>query len=229
MTKRVLMIMFAILICLSIVPFAKGETLFGKNYVGGAFGIVKFGDDTLDEILGNGYGFNAGGNINLNKNIDLLLDVGYVWADGDADGFEVDLSGLAAGAKLNYFFKPDEKANPFIGAGIAVVKSEVEVSGFGAVEEDDETDVGFSVDAGVELEFTEEVLFRFGLDYFNINDEDSIDGSVSFGYWFNKQIMGAISGSYDFDDGDAAAQIGLIVPPSLNMVEARRQARATNP
>ncbi len=162
-------------------------------------------------MLGNGYGFDGVANINLNQNIDLNLGVGYVWADGDIEGIEIDLTGTGAGADLIYFFKPGEKVNPYIGAGVTVVKSEVKVSGFGESESEDDTEVGFGGGVGVELEFTEQVLFRFGLDYFNIDSEDSIDLGVGAGYWFNETVMGTINGSYDFDSEDASASIGLIL------------------
>jgi opacity protein-like surface antigen len=190
---------------------SNAETRLGKNYIGGSFGILKFGDDDLDEVLGNAYGFDGVANINLNQNIDLNLGIGYVWADGDTEGIEIDLTGIGAGADLVYFFKPGEKVNPYIGAGVTVVKSEVEVSGFGESESEDDTEVGFGGGVGVELEFTEQVLFRFGLDYFNIDSEDSIDLGVGAGYWFNETVLGTISGSYDFDSEDASASIGLIV------------------
>lgn len=189
----------------------QAETLLGKNYIGGSFGIVKFGDDELDEVLGTGYGFDAGGNINLNPNIDLQLYVAYAWADGETEGIEIDISGRGGGADLIYFFKPEERVNPYIGAGFALIKSEVEVSGFGETEGEDDTEVGYGAEIGVELEFTEHVLFNFSLDYFNIDDEDGVDINVSVGYWFNEQMLGGIGGSYDFDDEDASVSIGLIV------------------
>ena len=195
----------------TIAGVSDAETLLGKNYVGGSFRIVKFGDDQLDQLLGNGYGVNGVANINLSQNIDLKLGAGYIWADGDEGGVEIDLTGVAAGGDLIYFFNPNEKVNPYIGVGMAVVNSEVEVSGFGVSESEDDTEVGFGGGVGVELEFTEQVLFRFGLDYFNIDSEDSIDLGIAAGYWFNESVMGSIGGSYDFDSEDAAASIGLIL------------------
>jgi hypothetical protein len=56
----------------------------------------------------------------------------------------------------------------------------------------------------------EAVLIRTALDYFNIDGEDSVDLSVSLGYWFNDQVLGAIGGSYDFDSEDAIGGVGLI-------------------
>ena len=87
---------------------------------------------------------------------------------------------------------------------------EVEVSGLGVTEDTDDTEVGFGGEVGVELEFTEQVLFKFSLDYFNIDSEDSIDINAGVGYWFNEQVMGSLSGFHDFDDEDAGASIGLI-------------------
>ena len=189
---------------------SSAETLLGKNYVGGSFGIIQFGDDNLDEVLGNGYKFDAVANINLNPNMDLQLALGYVWADGEASGIEIDLTGLGAGGDLVYFFKPNERVNPYVGAGLTVVKSKVEVSGPGGSADEDDTEVGFGAEIGVELEFTEQVLFRFGLDYFNIDSEDSLDINAGAGYWFNATVLGTLGGFYDLDDEDAGAGIGLI-------------------
>lgn len=211
MSRKLCLALVGAIALVAIAGTSNAEIRLGKNYVGGSFGIIKFGDDELDEVLGNGYGFDGVANINLNQNIDLNLGGGYLWADGDIEGIEIDFTGIGAGADLIYFFKPGEKVNPYIGAGVTVVKSEVEVSGFGESESEDDTEVGFGGGVGVELEFTEQVLFRFGLDYFNIDSEDSIDLEVEAGYWFNETVMGTISGSYDFDSDDASASIGLIL------------------
>jgi opacity protein-like surface antigen len=211
MSNKLSLALIGAIAFVAIAGTSHAETLLGKNYIGGSFEIVKFGDDDLDEVLGNGYSFDALANINLNQNIDLNLGIGYLWADGDTEGIEIDLTGIGAGADLVFFFKPGEKVNPYIRAGLMVVKSEVEVSGFGESVSEDDTEVGFGAGVGLELEFTEQVLFRFGLDYFNIDSEDSIDFGIGAGYWFNETVMGTISGSYDFDSENASSSIGLIV------------------
>ena len=211
MSRKLCVALVGAIAFVAIAGTSNAETLLGKNYIGGSFGIVQFGDDDLDEVLGNGYGFSGVGNINLNPNIDLNLGVAYVWADGDTGGVEVDVTSIGAGADLIYFFKPNEQVNPYIGAGLTLVKSEVEASALGVSEDEDDTEVGFGAGAGVEIEATEEVLLRVGLDYFNIDSEDSIDVSVSLGYWFSEQVLGAIGGSYDFDSEDAIAEVGIVV------------------
>jgi opacity protein-like surface antigen len=187
------------------------ETLLGKNYIGGSFSIVNFGDDELDEVFGNAYGLDAQANINLNNNIDLNLGIGYLWADGQSEGIEIDLTGVSVGANLFYFFAPGEQVNPYIYGGIAVVKNEIEFSAFGESVTDDETEVGYVGGAGFELMFTEEVLFRFGLDYLTIDSQDTIALNIGAGYWFNETILGTLSGSYEFEDKNAFAAIGFIV------------------
>lgn len=210
MNRKLCVVIGMAIVIMAIAGTSYAETLLGKNYIGGSFGIIQFGDDELDEFLGNAYGFDVGVNINLNPNIDLQLFTGYTWADGEDSGIEIDVTALAIGADLVYFFKPNEKINPYIGAGLTVVKSEVEASGFGITEDEDDTDVGFGGEVGVELEFTEQVLFNSSLDYFTIDSEDSIDINAGVGYWFNEQILGSVSGFYNFDDEDTGASIGLI-------------------
>jgi len=210
MSKKLCMDLVGVIAFAAIAGTANAETLLGKNYIGGSFGIVQFGDDEMDEVLGNAYAIAIVGNINLNPNMDLHVFGGYLWADGDTEGNEIDITSLGAGADLIYFFKPNEKVNPYVGAGLAVIKREVEVSGFGMTEDEEDTEVGFGGEVGVELEFTEQVLFNFSLNYFNIDSEDSISVNAGVGYWFNEQVMGSLSGSYDFDEEDALATLGLI-------------------
>lgn len=196
------------------------ETLLGKNHLGGSFSIVQFGDDLLDEVLGNGYGFSGGGSINLESNVDLKLGVVSAWADGEYSGVNVDVSSFGTSAELVYFFKPSQQINPYIGAGLSLINTEVKASAFGVSESEDDTEVGYGLRAGVEIESTENVILRLDLEYLNIDDKDSVgisgalgdakvDVSVALGYWFSEQVLGTIGFSHDFDSENASAKIGV--------------------
>ncbi len=194
---------------------SSAETLLGKNYVGGAAGMLKFGDDELDDAFGEGKTADLLGNINLTPNIDLQLGAGYLWADGETAGIDYDITGTALDADIVYFFNPDQKVNPYIGAGITHLKVEFEGSGYGISGDYDDTETGFGCEAGVEIEVTKRVLVNVGLDYLyfdddDIDDNDSVDLNTGVGYWFTDQIMGGVSTSYDFDSDDTAASVGLI-------------------
>ena len=210
MSKKMCLVIGLVMVFMSIVGSASAETLLGKNYVGGSFGVFQFGDDELDEAMGNGYGLDVIGNINVTPHIDLQLAVGYVWSDGEAFGIEVDATSIGGSAEYVFFLNPNEKMNPYIGAGIVVVKTEIDISDSSRSTSADETDTGFGGKVGVELEFTEQVLFNFGLGYIYFEDEDSVDLNAGVGYWFNDRIMGALNGSYDFESEDSLASVGLI-------------------
>lgn len=92
-----------------------------------------------------------------------------------------------------------------------MVKSEVEASSGGETINEDETNAGFSVGGGLELVVEPNVLIDLGLDYSKVEEEDGVDGNIGLGCWFNPKVMGGISGSYDFDDGDASASLTFIV------------------
>jgi opacity protein-like surface antigen len=211
MSNKLSLTLFGAIAFLAITGTSHAETLLGKNYIGASFGIVQFGDDDIDDVIGNAYGFSGVANINLNPNFDLNLGGAYVWADGEESGVEIDITSIGGGADLIYSFKPNEQINPYIGAGITVVKSEIEVSALGVSVDEDDTEIGFGAGAGIEIEATEEVLLRVGLNYYNIDSEDSIDASISLGYWFSEKILCAIGGNYDFDTEDAIAEIGIVV------------------
>jgi opacity protein-like surface antigen len=189
---------------------AEAGTLLGTNYFGTSVAIIQFGDDLQDDVLGTGYGVSAFGNFNLRPNLDLALDVAYVWADGALEGVKLDLSGLGADAGLVYFFKPGEKVNPFLRGGILIVYNEVEGSSGGVTVKDDDTEFGGGGGAGLEFEATEKVLARVALDYSYVDSEDSIPISAQLGYWFSDRVLGAIGGAYDFDSEDLSGEFGVI-------------------
>lgn len=187
---------------------AYADTLLGKNYVGGSFGILKFGDDQLDEIFGNARSCSVFGNINLNTNIDLQVSVGYAWADGKDYDIEIEIMNYVVDADVVYFFRPNEKINPYIGGGITHVQSEIKNSFYG---KNDDTNIGVGTELGIEFDYSEELLFNFGVNYFHIEDEDSSDINAGVSSMVKENIRTKIRGSYDFDSGDAAASVSLIL------------------
>jgi opacity protein-like surface antigen len=199
------------LVALAAAGTSNAETLLGKNFVQGTFGIVQFGDDVLDEVLGDGFEMGGAWNLNLNPNIDVNLGLGYLWADGSAGGIEADVTGLEASAALIYFFKPNEPVNPYVGAVLVVDKTEVELSTLGVSDDEDDTEAGIGAGAGVEIEATEDILVRLGVDYVYFEDDDGFDALASVGYWFNEQVLGAIGGGYAFESEDLYVEVGLVV------------------
>jgi opacity protein-like surface antigen len=187
----------------------QADTLLGKNYVGGSLSMISFGEDDMD-VFDDATGLNGFGNINLNSNIDLQVGASYAWTDGDYMGISLDANTLQAGADLVYFFRPERRCNPYLKAGLAVVKSEVEAALLGVTVSEDDTNVGFGAGGGVEFEATKEILFRAGLNYFNVDSDDSVNLSGKLGYWFNPQILGYVGGSYDFDSEDKVGEIGMV-------------------
>lgn len=206
MNKKLCVVTIAFM---AVAGLSHAETLLGKNYVGGSFGIFQFGDDELDDGLGNAYTVGGEGNINLNPNIDLNLSVAYLWADGDVAGVDIDVTAISVGAGLTYFFKPNEKVNPYVRAAVVVVNAESEFSG-GGLSDEDSTEVGVRAGAGVEFEASEKILLRGGLDYFTIDSKDDFILGAGVGYWFNEQVLGQIGGTYALDSEDAIATIGLV-------------------
>jgi len=195
--------------CIAFAGVAHADVLLGKNYVGGSLSMISFGEDEMDSF-DDAVGLQGFGNINLNSNMDLLLSAGYAWADGTDSGVEVDTSSLHGRGDVVYFFRPSQRCNPYLKAGLAVIKSEVEASAFGVKVSKDDTNVGFGAGGGVEFEATKAVLLRAGLDYFNVDSDDSVELSGKLGYWFNPQILGFVGASYDFDSEDKAGQIGMV-------------------
>jgi opacity protein-like surface antigen len=185
------------------------DTLLGKNYVGGSLGMITFGEDDM-EVFDDATSLNAFGNLNLNSNVDLQLGLGYMWTDGNYEGISLDANSLQGKADLVYFFRPERRCNPYLKAGLAVVRSEVEAALLGVKVSEDDTNVGFGAGGGVEFEATKEILLRAGLDYFNVDSDDSVNLSGKAGYWFNPQILGFVGGSYDFESEDKVGEVGMV-------------------
>lgn len=200
-----------------------GSSLLGKNYIGGAFSITKFGDDILDDVFGESYDFTIRGNINIAPNLDLHLAFSYAWADGDESAYihpyyvklDYELTGYSGAANLVYFFDADDVVTPYVGAGVGVAKQEVEVKasilGYSESEDEDDTNFGFTLCAGIDIEPVDKMLIRTGLDFLHIDSENYVTLGLSLGYWFSEQALGSIGCAYEFDQEDTTATIGLVI------------------
>ncbi|MDZ8120208.1 porin family protein [Pontiella agarivorans] len=206
MKKTNNIILGAIMVMAITAQTSNAKTLLGTNHVRGAFGMVKFGDNFSDDVLGYGYGFEGAVNIAVHSNIDLNITGSYLTADGDTAGVNIDTTTLSGGASLLYHFSPRETVNPFISAGVGAVRSELEIAG----SEEHETDTGLNAGAGIEIEASENILCRIRGDYINIDNEDDIAFTASAGYWFTARFMGEAGLSYSLDSEDIVANLGLV-------------------
>lgn len=190
------------------------ETLLGTNYAGGFFDVVMLHGDTLERDLGTGYGAGFAGNINTGRNIDWNLSAVYSWADGEIDGRQTEISGVAATAILVLYAAPDASAspNPFLHVGPVIVKrDEDRVSSGGDIVRSSTLRTGFSVGGGMELELTEQVLFRIGIAHQRLRADNSTGVSSSVGFWFNGHILATAGGFLDLQSEDRVAEVGLIL------------------
>ena len=51
MNKKLRLAMVGVIAFMAASETSKAETLLGKDYIGGTFGIIQFGDDELDDVL----------------------------------------------------------------------------------------------------------------------------------------------------------------------------------
>jgi hypothetical protein len=189
---------------------AMAQNLKGVNWVGGMFSISKFGDDEAADALGNAYGVQLGGNLVLNKDFDLHATLAEEWANGDQNGVSLDAFVTGASIGLIHSFKPHEKVNPYVGVSGLLAYSYAEASGGGRKHTEDDTDVGASIEGGLELVVEETILIDASLNYSKLGDSDGVGVDASLGYWFSERTMGFVGGAYDFDDADATGYLGLI-------------------
>ena len=191
------------------VSSAKAETLLGKDSIGGSLAILRYGDDALDTVFGLAYGFEGNAAINLTEHSDLGLSVAYVWADGEAEGVEIDLSAIGAGIDFVYSFNPGEAVNVYSVVGLMLAKTSAQVSGFGGSESADDTDLGWRGGFGVEFESSGNGLFRISITGSSLGDSTSLPLSGGCGYWFSDKMLAVISGTYDLDSQNTTLQVGI--------------------
>lgn len=204
--KKLSRVILGVVIVFSISKPVGAETLLGSNYAGVGVGIVKFGDDFLNDAVGNAYGINGIGNINLMPKLDLILGASYLWANGDFLGTDISTSALAGTLGLRYHFLPATKVNPYVDGNIGLFHSSVDVGGF----EDSQTDGGFGVGGGVEIEIAPPVLTRLGISYDRVDNFDEVSLYGSAGYWFTDSTLASLGITYGTDTEDFIFDLGVI-------------------
>lgn len=200
------------LICMSIAlltltQMSHAEGLLGTDYIAGSVGLYKFGDHELSSLFGNSLIYEGTGNINLYPNIDVRLGLSYLVGEGDAGGVDIDATQTAGTAELVYFFKPDEKVNPFVSAGIGAIE---EVWKVGNMEED-ETFTGYYGSAGIEFETEKELIVRISGDYVKVDTvDDELNLSILAGCWAEHIFVG-FGAEFGFETEDRMGWVGIAV------------------
>lgn len=205
--------MIVVFLLFGIVQPINAQGLLGKRYTSFSIGIQKPGDDYVkqvdDSIL------QLGGQINLpvNSNVDANFTLSYEQLDGDDDqGLDFEGTSKSVVGGVVYHFTPDQKINPFVGVGVGFVSVDIEATAVGFHSTSDETDLGFSLVTGIEIDLNSRIAIRPTLGYYRIeneyNDDDFTTG-VSFNVWFNNSVFGGIRTTYALDEGDVTILAGL--------------------
>jgi Opacity protein and related surface antigens len=176
-----------------------------KNYALVRAGIYQFGDDLLDEALGNATIFTASASFNVAAQIDAHGAMQYITASKN----DFDVTGLQVGGGATYWFKPGAQINPYAGAGVFVSKSEVKYSGIWTDISEDDTNIGFTVGGGAEFDIAPKVLLSAGLDFETCDGESDVNLIVNAAYAVAQNIYLGGSVGYWFDEGDMAVMAGL--------------------
>lgn len=205
----------ALAAALVILPFtnttARGEGLLGTNYAGAVFGVIKPGDDAAEDFYDQIYSAGVFGNIKIGEQLDLRPYVSHLWADGESGGYKLDVSTTQVGADVRMYMEYQPNLMVYASGGLFFNSTEVELKYAGTSTSDDDTDIGFSGDVGIESTPSESIVYRAALTYSNVSGDDATGITLGAGKWLRPTVLGALQFVYDFEDGDAGIGINLIV------------------
>ena len=185
------------------------DGLLGREYIGFEVGVTKPGDDMVEEVDDSILGVGGAINLPLSSNLDFNFSIGYSKAEGDYLGVDVEITATTYLGRLLYHFTPEQSTNPFIVVGVGLVQSEVEAKLMGFVEEEDEDDTLFTVAAGVEVNLSDKSVFRPGIGFATIDDEDDFNAGAEIIIWVDNAVFVSFGGSYWFDSEDMSGWAGL--------------------
>jgi OOP family OmpA-OmpF porin len=171
--KRFLMIMLVAVVFMA----TSAQAANGKMYFSGSAG-VSITDDVDFPGLNISFspGFNVGGALGYDAGqFRVEGEITYRSVDVDeVNGVPVPLdatfSALSFMANGYYDFEMGSPLTPYLGVGLGIVDSEVDVAGFGSTSE---TDLAYQFMAGLGYEVSPNVVLTGGYRYFGIAETDA--------------------------------------------------------
>lgn len=204
-----LLFVLASTICTSF-NISHAASLRDSDYItieGGAF---KFGDEVVDDIFGTYAGLFGEVNKIIDNHFSVLGTLGGIYGEGSSEGIDLTHTGLKAGLGLVFMVAPENStANPYLLAGGLYEYNEIEGEASGTTQSEDDSDYGYEVGGGIEIEMGSKALIDLGLAYQSIGDFDSLTTKARLGYEIGANTLGLLTFGYALDEEDIRLLLGV--------------------
>lgn len=171
---------------------AKG--LVGQRSVGLFGGVVKPGDDIVEDIDDSIVSYGLTVNIPVLEKLDLGLSLSRAEIDGDLFGVDYEEEDTAVTGGVRYHFMPGKKINPYVFGAFIYAEADAEVGGISI--DDDET--GFDAGLGGEIDLTNDASLNLSVAYVDVFDDD-VAVSTTLHKWISEHVGLGIELGYAFD------------------------------
>lgn len=182
--------------------------LTGKRYLTFGGGVIDPGNEIISAIDDSIVTAGAELNIPVSTHIDFKFNYTHEHMEGELllDTYKARGDNLLA--RVRYLFNPDNKVNPFMGAGLGYYKSEAEINGNEVADADGHI---YLMEGGVEIELTQQLSITPVIAYGESSDEEDVTAGVQLNVWFSQEIFASVGASFGFDEEDAGltGQIGF--------------------
>jgi opacity protein-like surface antigen len=179
---------------------AQAEVL-GQRLLGVQAGIIKPEDEMVKVVDDTIITYGLFGQIPVHANIDLVASINRSTLDGEFEGVSLEVTDTTASGGVRAHLAPGKLLNPFVGAAVIYSRIELDADGgdLGDVGES-ESDTGYSLSGGVELNLTESFSLLGSITRFDVHDEDGNVVSVAASFWISPQFAVGAAVSQDLDD-----------------------------
>ena len=184
---------------------ASAAGVLGERHAYVQGGVVKPGDDLVDDLVGTSARVELGLNIPLKDGVDFFCNAGHAEMEGEYQIIEAEASRTDYQVGLVCYMGAEEEVNPYIHVAIGAVSFEEDITIAGMMTSADTDDFAWEIGVGVEIDLCESAGITPGIEYENIDGEDDFLGTLDLNVWLNDAIFVAIGGFYAFDAEDIAA------------------------
>jgi len=185
------------------------SALAESNFAYGGLGIFQFGSKLANETLGTGFALEAGANINVMPQLDIVGGLRYLSVGKNGFTFSrLDLGGDAA-----FYFMPKQEVNPFAGGGLFLANFTVEYKydygwGVSGKTDDSETKIGLKLFGGAEFDIAPELWLRAALVFEFVSDYNDVALQLIGGFSVTEQLIPYAKFEYWTDEGDIVFILG---------------------
>ncbi len=179
--------------------------VMGRRFAGIEAGYVNIGDRRITDVFDSAAMYTAKMRLPITGNFDMAASIGRGQSDGELGARMRETS---AATLIQYHSGGEERLNPYIGAGVQWVDTELRSGGQTRTRDD----FGFALGGGIEYSINKSVSITGGINYVKIDRHDDTVLGAALNAWIFEKLLLTAGAKYGVDSENMGVSIGLSLP-----------------